>query len=111
MLPPLVLCSADWLPVSTLETYFTGSYTVKGPGGTSQRATVTVSFSSSLRIANTELSMPPSPPGKALRTAHAFPGIPFARPICFASVAGDDQRLFVCEQQGKIKVIPDVTAA
>jgi hypothetical protein len=26
MLPPPVLCSADWLPVSTIETYFTGSY-------------------------------------------------------------------------------------
>jgi uncharacterized repeat protein (TIGR03806 family) len=35
----------------------------------------------------------------------------FAEPVCLASPPGDSKRLFICEQGGKIYVIPDVTAA
>ena len=41
----------------------------------------------------------------------AFPGVTFTKAVVFASPAGDQKRLFVGEMGGKIKVIPDTSAA
>lgn len=64
-----------------------------------------------LRQPNPGLNVPASPPATSLQLVDAFPGLSFTEPVCLASPPGDTQRLFVCEQGGKIWMIPDVTAA
>ncbi|MCW1921399.1 PQQ-dependent sugar dehydrogenase [Luteolibacter arcticus] len=64
-----------------------------------------------LRQPNPSLNVPASPPPTSLQLVNAFPGVAFTEPVCLASPPGDDKRLFVVEQGGKIWVIPDVTAA
>jgi glucose/arabinose dehydrogenase len=86
-------------------------YTVSGPGGTSQPATVSITFSNALRIANPALAMPTAAPETSWQTADAFPIVTFNQPICLASIPGDTHRLFVCERLAKIQLIPDVAAA
>ena len=39
-----------------------------------------------------------------------LPGLTFTRPICLASVPGDANQLYVCEQGGVIKRVADVTS-
>lgn len=89
----------------------TFSYQVSGEGGQSQIANVTVTFAQTLRIANNNINVPAEPPVSAVQIVPAFPGVSFTAPVCFASPPGDTKRLFVCELGGKVKVIPDVTAA
>jgi len=87
------------------------SYTVQGPGGLSAAATVSVTFADVLRLTNPALAMPTAPPPTFLQVIDALPGVTFNQPICLATVAGDSQRLFVCERLAKIYRIPDVAAA
>ena len=87
------------------------TYTVRGPGGVSAPALVTVTFSNALRISNPALALPAAPPPTVIQTIDALPGVTFTQPICIASIPGDSHRLFVCERLAKIRVIPDVTAA
>lgn len=47
----------------------------------------------------------------AVQVVPAFPGVVFDEPLAIASPPGDTSRLFVCERGGKIKTIPNVTAA
>jgi glucose/arabinose dehydrogenase len=86
------------------------TYRISGEGGQSQPATVAIEISSALRIPNSNLNVPASPPPTAVEVVPAFPGVTFTNPICFVTPPGDSQRLFVCEFGGRIKVIPDVTA-
>ncbi len=95
---------ADTAPVS-----FT--YRVSGAGGQSLPATVAITISPALRIPNNNLNVPAAPPPTAVQVVPAFPGVTFTDPLCFVSPPGDTSRLFVCEFGGRIKVIPDVTAA
>lgn len=87
------------------------TYRVSGDGGPSQPATVAITISSALRIPNTGLNVPAEPPPTAVQVVPAFPGVTFSGPLCFASPPGDPKRLFICEFRGKLKVIPDTTAA
>ncbi len=64
-----------------------------------------------LRQPNPALNVPAAPPVTSLQLVNAFPGVTFDQPVCIVSPPGDHLRLFVCEQSGKIWVIPDVTAA
>jgi len=64
-----------------------------------------------LRQPNPALNVPATPPPTNLSLVNAFPSLTFAEPVCLASPSGDNKRLFICEQGGKIWVIPDVTAA
>ena len=93
----------DSLPVS-----FT--YRVSGEGGMSAPATVNITISTDLRIPESGLHMPAAPPATAVSVEPAFPGVVFSGPVSLVSPAGDTERLFVAERNGKIKVIPDVTA-
>ncbi len=87
------------------------SYRVAGEGGVSAPATVNITLAAGLRISNSNIRMPATPPVNAVDVEPAFPGVTFAGPISLVSPAGDTKRLFVAERNGKIKVIPDVTAA
>lgn len=86
------------------------TYTVNGLGGVSDPATVSVTFSDNLRIANPSLAMPETPPSTFYELSDALPGVNFDQPICMASPPGETKRLFVCERMAKIQVVPDVTA-
>lgn len=87
------------------------SYRVSGEGGTSAVTSVTIHVSSELRIPSSNLNVPSEPPATAIQVVPAFPGLAFTKALCFVSPPGDPRRLFVCELSGKLKVIPDVTAA
>ena len=85
------------------------TYRVSGPGGPSVPATVTITFSNSLRIANSTLNVPSSPPPLATQLGVAFSGL--TGPVCLATPPGETLRLFVCQKGGLLRVIQDVTAA
>jgi len=85
------------------------TYTVSGLGGESDPATVTVDFSSDMRIANAVLARPESPPATFYQLTDALPGVTFSGPISMTSPPGDAQRLFVCERMAQIQLVPDVT--
>ncbi|MCW1922781.1 PQQ-dependent sugar dehydrogenase [Luteolibacter arcticus] len=90
----------------------TFTYRVKGSSGVfSAPATVTVDFSTALRIANTTVQMPAGPPAMSFSVVNAFPGVTFTKPATMESPAGDPNRLFVAERGGRIYVIPDINAA
>ena len=63
------------------------------------------------RASNHLLNVPSTPPPTAVQVVDAFPGVTFTKATVFASPPGDEKRLFVGEIGGKIKVVPDVTAA
>ena len=63
-----------------------------------------------LRQPNPALNVPAAPPTTSLQLVNAFPGLSFDEPVCLASPPGDTKRLFVCEREGLIWLIPDVTA-
>lgn len=88
----------------------TFQYTVANIGGTSTPATVTVNFAASLRIDNPEISMPDSLPPTSWTVEDALPGLTFTRPVCLATIPGDTNQLYVCEQNGAIMRVDDVTS-
>ncbi len=87
------------------------SYRVRGGGGQSNIATVSILFSNSLRVPSPTLNIPSTPPATAIQLVDAFPGVTFNQPVCLASPPADARRLYICEKGGLVKVIPDVTAA
>lgn len=94
------------------------TYRVSGGGGLSNVSTVSVTMQDALKIANPLLNVPSSPPATALGLVNAFPlpnddtgGLDFnGGPLCLTSPPGDARRLFVCEKNGLLKMVPDVTA-
>lgn len=89
------------------------TYTVGGAGGTSAQTTVTINFTTNLRIANSNFNVPLTPPATSISLTPAFPNLPaFNDPVCLASPPGDTQRLFVCDRWvGRVMVIPNVAVA
>jgi uncharacterized repeat protein (TIGR03806 family) len=87
------------------------TYRANSANGFSAPVAVTVNFAASLRIPNTTLNVPDTPPVTTYTTVNAFPSLTFAQPINMATVPGDAQRLFVVQRQGVIRVIPNVAAA
>lgn len=88
----------------------TFSYRATNAAGQNSRAEVSVTFATSLRIANHTLNVPTSPPWVSFRAIEAFPGLSITNPTCMASPPADTQRIFVCSKQGMLSVIPDVGA-
>ncbi len=86
------------------------TYRVNGPGGASEITSVNLTFATTLRIPNTTLNVPSTPPVTTYQTTPAFPGLTFNLPINMARVPGDTQRLFVVERGGNIRVVPNVDA-
>ncbi|MBC8127958.1 MAG: PQQ-dependent sugar dehydrogenase [Gloeobacteraceae cyanobacterium ES-bin-144] len=83
------------------------TYRISGLGGLSGTALVNLTFANTLRIPNSSLNVPASPPPLAVQLTTAFTGL--TDPVCLASPPGDTQRLFVCEKAGSLEVYTDVT--
>ena len=101
-----------------LYTHTTGSpagdsftYRVNGGGGQSDTATVTITFATGLRIANSALNVPATAPTNAWQLVAAFDTLTFNQPVCIRTPPGETQRLFVCQKGGLLRMIPSVTAA
>jgi len=62
------------------------------------------------RVANRSLNVPATPPPTSISLTNAFPGLTFSDPVCLASPPLATHRLFVCEQGGVIRLIPDLSA-
>jgi len=87
------------------------TYKIQGAGSTlSDVGTVTIHFTASARFDSAFVSMPAIPPVGELRLVDAFPGITFDSPHGFSTVSGDDRKLFVAEGDGRVFLIPDMTA-
>jgi len=87
------------------------SYWVADSAGGTATATVTITFTNSLRLWNPDINVPDAPPATTIGLQNAFPGLVFEEPTCMATPPGDTKRLFVCQKRGLLRVIPDVTAA
>jgi uncharacterized repeat protein (TIGR03806 family) len=86
------------------------TYRATNAAGQSAPVTVTVNFSTSLRVPSTNLNVPLTPPPVSIQAIEAFPGLTFSGPTCMAYPPGETQRLFVCTKGGTVFVIPNVTA-
>jgi uncharacterized repeat protein (TIGR03806 family) len=85
-------------------------YRVANTSGQSSTATVTITFSTALKIPGPGLNVPAAPPATAYAAPNALGSLTFTQPVCLATPPGETQRLFVCEKTGVIRVVPDVTA-
>ncbi len=88
----------------------TFTYRVSGLGGASAETTVTLTFATSLRIPNTTLNVPATPPVTNYTTQAAFGSITFNQPVNMATMPGNTQRLFVVQRGGQIRMIANVSA-
>jgi glucose/arabinose dehydrogenase len=89
----------------------TFTYQVKNPDDTfSDTATVTLDFTTDARFDTAFVALPSSPPAGALQLEDAFPGITFDSPHCFSTIPGDAKKLFVTEGDGRVFLIPDISA-
>ena len=90
----------------------TDSFTYRAVSGgvQSAAATVSVNFSSSLRVPGPSFNVPSAPPPTNYQIVDAFGTLAFTDPVCLASPPGETQRLFVCLKGGLLRMIPNVTA-
>lgn len=102
---------------SILYTHTTGTpagdsfqYTVSNTTGQSSTGTVTVTFSTALKIPAPSVNVPANPPPTNYSLPNALGSFTFAQPICLATPPGETQRLFVCEKDGLLKVVDDVSS-
>ena len=86
------------------------TYRVSGVGGTSGVATITINFSTILRLTNNTLNVPTTPPATAYQLVNPFPTLSFNQPLCLSTPPGETNRLFVCEKGGLLRVIPNLAA-
>lgn len=80
-------------------------------GSASSTATVHVAISDAMRFDTHYVNMPAAPPATSIIVEEALPGITFDSPHGFCGVPGDTKKLFVTEGDGRVFVIPDITAA
>jgi glucose/arabinose dehydrogenase len=87
------------------------TYQVKNPDDTfSDTATVTIQFTADARFDTSFVSLLASPPAGSLQVEDAFPGITFDSPHGFSTIPGDTRKLFVTEGDGRVFLIPDISA-
>ena len=90
------------------------SYQVKDQAGSvSQAAQVFVTITSTLRLPNTTITIPNTPPPASYQVVDAFPGLTITQPLALRSLPGAaySNELFIVERRGFVSYIPDVTAA
>ena len=88
-------------------------YKVKDTAGnTSQLATVVITITNALRLRNTTIAIPSSPPPVGYQVVDAFPGVTFNQPLALQPMPGaaNANKLFVVERQGYVSYLADVTA-
>ncbi len=80
-------------------------------GTTSAVATVFITITNTLRLANTTITIPNTPPTLGYQVVDAFPGLTFTQPLALQTPLGAaySNKLFVVERRGYISYIPDVT--
>ncbi|QJE98925.1 PQQ-dependent sugar dehydrogenase [Luteolibacter luteus] len=111
--------TATAMPDGTvLYTHTTGTpandsfvYRVSNSTGQSSTGTVTVTFSSALKIPSPGLNVPSTPPPTAYALNNALGSLTFNQPLSIATPPGETQRLFICEKPGVVRLVPNVTAA
>ena len=86
------------------------TYRANSANGFSAPVTVSLTFAGGLRIQNTTLNVPATPPVTTYTTTPAFGALTFNQPINMATVPGDAQRLFVVQRAGIIRMIANVNA-
>ncbi|MEO7098706.1 MAG: LamG-like jellyroll fold domain-containing protein, partial [Luteolibacter sp.] len=88
----------------------TFTYCAVNAAGESSSATVTITFSDSLRVTNPSLNVPSTPPPTVYEIVDAFGALAFTDPVCLTTPPGETQRLFVCQKGGLLRMIPNVLA-
>src|SRR5687768_8138112 len=63
-----------------------------------------------VRVPNTTLALPSSPPEYGYTLANAFPTVSLNSPVCIVAPPGETNRLFILEQGGTIVVITNLAA-
>lgn len=86
-------------------------YRLVGANGASAPVTVTYTFTSELRLANTTSTVPLLPPTTGLAVVDSTPGLNFTAPSCMTSVPGSPNKVLVGERNGKIWLINDIHSA
>jgi len=81
------------------------------PGDKPSQAQVSLTITDAMRVEPSTLRVPGAPPPAAYAAVDAFPGLTFTNPTGIARITNDNKRLFVSERNGKLWLIPDVTAA
>lgn len=74
-------------------------------------ATVSVTVSDEARFDTNYVNLPQAPPATSLVVENALPGITFDSPHDFCTVPGDSHKVFVTEGDGRVFLIPDISAA
>ncbi|MES2924060.1 MAG: PQQ-dependent sugar dehydrogenase [Verrucomicrobiota bacterium] len=103
---------------SILYTHTTGQpsgdtfvYQVVSPSGIlTDTASVTINLTAAARFDSNFVTLPASPPATATGITAAFPGLTFNSPHGFCTVPGDSKKLLVTEGDGRVYLIPDITA-
>ncbi|RYD39065.1 MAG: hypothetical protein EOP85_16600, partial [Verrucomicrobiaceae bacterium] len=78
---------------------------------TEDTATVNVTINDAPRFDTDYVNMPPAAPATALFVENALPSITFDSPHDFSTVPGDSRKILVTEGDGRVYMIPDITAA
>jgi mono/diheme cytochrome c family protein len=80
-------------------------------GGVSQPATVFVTINAALRLPNTTVTVPNTPPPVTYQVVDAFPGLTINQPLALRPAPGAayTNKLFIVERRGYVSYIPDVT--
>ena len=89
------------------------NYTVKDTAGnTSSVTTVSLTINPSLRLPNTTMTVPDTPPATSYQVVDAFPGVTFNQSVAMRTPPGaaNSNLLFVVERRGYLTYI-DVTVA
>src|SRR5688500_18177075 len=63
-----------------------------------------------VRVPNSTLALPSSPPEFGYSLANAFPTVSLNAPVCIVAPPGETNRLFILEQGGTIVVITNLAA-
>ncbi|MFN7561792.1 MAG: PQQ-dependent sugar dehydrogenase, partial [Prosthecobacter sp.] len=84
------------------------TYKLVGTNGESAPTTVTYTFTSALRIANTTSTVPLLPPTTGLAVVDSTPGLNFTAPSCMTHVPGNPNKVLVGQRNGQIWLIDNI---
>ncbi len=87
-------------------------YRVANTGGATGTATVNVTITSAMRLANNTLTLPATAPaGGTLQMVDALPGLTFDTAVVVTKVPGSPKSLILGSINGSVWMVPDTTAA
>jgi glucose/arabinose dehydrogenase len=87
------------------------TYKLVGTNGESAPVTVTYTFTSALRLANTTSIVPLTPPATGLAVVDSTPGLNFTAPSCMTHVPGNPNKVLVGQRNGQIWLIDNIHSA